>query len=136
MKRVFAGLALLCTTGVLAACGGDDSSSSEDPAATSSGGGQELKITAEEPGPEKYAFTPGSLDAKAGSVTITMDNPSSDKIPHSVAIEGNGVNNSSEVVSPGKKAAVTADLKAGTYTFYCTVSDHRDEGMEGTLKVG
>ena len=33
------------------------------------------------------------------------------------------------------KTSVTADLKAGTYTFYCPVGNHRAEGMEGTLTV-
>lgn len=135
MTRMVAVLALLCTTVVLAACGGDDSS--EKPAATSSssGAGQQLEVTAAEPAEDKYAFEPGSLTAKAGAVTISMDNPSSDKAAHSVAIEGNGVDESSQVVPPGKSATVSADLETGTYTFYCTVGDHREDGMEGKLTV-
>lgn len=131
MARLVCVIALLCTTAALAACGSDDSSSG-----SSSPGAQKLAVTAAEPGEEKYAFEPGSLKAKAGKVTITMENPSSDKAPHSIAIEGNGVKESSDVVLPGKTATVSADLEAGTYSFYCTVGDHRDEGMEGTLKVG
>ena len=35
----------------------------------------------------------------------------------------------------GGSRSVTVKLKAGTYTFYCSVPGHRQAGMEGTLKV-
>ena len=38
-------------------------------------------------------------------------------------------------VITGAKASLTADLKAGDYTFYCPVGNHRAAGMEGTLIV-
>jgi uncharacterized cupredoxin-like copper-binding protein len=38
-------------------------------------------------------------------------------------------------VQGGKTSTVTADLKAGTYKFYCSVDGHRAAGMEGTLTV-
>jgi len=37
-----------------------------------------------------------------------------------VAIEGNGVDQSSQTVT-SSKTSVSADLKPGTYTFYCPV---------------
>jgi uncharacterized cupredoxin-like copper-binding protein len=33
------------------------------------------------------------------------------------------------------KASVTADLKPGTYDFYCPVDGHRQAGMAGKLTV-
>jgi plastocyanin len=35
----------------------------------------------------------------------------------------------------GGSKTVTLPLKAGTYTFYCSVPGHRQAGMEGTLTV-
>ena len=94
------------------------------------GGGETVQLAAPADGSLKFDKT--TLDAKAGNVTIDLDNPSS--TPHAVAIEGNGVNSASQTVT-SSKTSVTADLKPGTYTFYCPVPGHRQAGMEGTLTV-
>ena len=120
-------------------CGGDDeASSSGSSAATStptpteaaSSGGENIAIAAE---PSELKFDKTELTAKAGKVTITMDNPSD--IPHAVEIEGNGVDAAGETVGKGEKSIATADLKAGSYDFFCPVGNHRAAGMEGKLTV-
>jgi plastocyanin len=127
-----------------AACGSDDESSSSggggsaEPATTQSGTpvpseSSSLKLDAVEKGGLK--FDKSQLDAKAGEVTITMDNPKGNQMPHDIAIEGNGVQQAGEIVQPGGVSTVKADLKPGTYTFYCSVGSHRQAGMEGTLTV-
>lgn len=79
------------------------------------------------------AFDKKSLTAKAGKVTIDFDNPS--PIPHNVVIEENGKELAGfEPIAEGGKSE-TAELKPGTYTFYCSVPGHREAGMEGTLSV-
>jgi plastocyanin len=89
-----------------------------------------LKLAAD---PAALAFDKDSLSAKAGKVTIDFDNPS--VIPHNVVIEEDGKELAGfEPISEGEKAA-TADLKAGTYTYYCSVPGHREAGMEGQLTV-
>jgi len=62
-----------------------------------------------------------------------MQNPSA--LPHDVAIEGNGVDVTGKTVNQGGTSTATANLRAGTYTFYCSVDNHRQAGMEGTLTV-
>jgi plastocyanin len=124
----------------LAGCGGDDSESTADSASTptatatadtggASSGGENLKISADPGGALK--FDKSDLTAKAGKVTITMDNPSD--LPHAVEIEGNGVEEEGETVNKGGKSVATADLKAGKYEFYCPVPGHKAGGMKGTL---
>ena len=127
----------------LAGCGGDDEESStgaaadtntgtaSEPAPTGGGKPTELKISAD-PGGD-LAFDKSSLTAKAGEVTITMDNPSS--LPHAVGIEGNGVDTEGEVVDKGGESTATASLEAGTYEFYCPVPGHAEGGMKGELTV-
>jgi plastocyanin len=128
----------------VAGCGGDDdddgggggSSSgggaSTQPADTGGGGGaQTLKIAADPGGALK--FDKSSLTAKAGKVTIVMDNPSD--LPHAVEIEGNGVEFEGETVEKGGVSKASGDLKAGKYEFYCPVDSHKEAGMKGTLTV-
>jgi plastocyanin len=134
-------LTLIAAIAVLAfaGCGGDDSeepasgsgSSSGSSSSSSGGGGENLTIAADPSGALK--FDKKDLSAKAGKVTITMDNPSD--VPHAVSIEGNGVDEDGQTVGKGAKSEVSADLKAGKYTFYCPVGNHRQAGMEGTLTV-
>jgi plastocyanin len=110
-----------------AGCGSDDE---ESGGGGGGGGGQTLALSADPGGDLKFDKT--ELTAKAGSVTIDLDNPAS--TPHAVEIEGNGVEAKSETVTEGK-TSVTADLEPGEYTFYCPVGSHAQAGMEGTLTV-
>jgi plastocyanin len=95
------------------------------------GAGETLKISADPGGALK--FDKSSLTAKAGEVTISMDNPSD--LPHAVAIEGNGVDAAGETVMKDGVSEATAELEAGEYEFYCPVGNHADAGMKGTLTV-
>ena len=129
-----------------ASCGGDDNGSSATPAATeaateapteaateeaASGSGTQLAIAADPDGAKK--FTESSYETTAGSVEVAFTNDS--QLPHAVEIEGNGVEEETETVTGEDAPPLTVDLKAGTYTIYCPVGDHRAEGMEATLTV-
>ena len=136
----------------VAGCGSDDSSSSDSgsssdttsdttaqktppastPAPSASGGASSnLMLAADESGQLK--FDKSSLSAKAGNVTITMDNPS--PVKHAVAIEGNGLDKDGPAVGMGGVSKVTAKLKPGKYEFYCPVDGHKAAGMKGELTV-
>jgi plastocyanin len=78
-------------------------------------------------------FTASSASASAGKVTLRMQNKSS--VMHDIAITGGGVNMTGAVVVNGGVSTVTAALKPGKYTFFCSVDDHRQAGMVGTLTV-
>ena len=125
---------LLALALVGAGCGGDDDSSDSGGAADTGGGdgaAQTLKLTADPGGALK--FDTDTLDAKAGKVTIVLDNPSS--LPHAVEVEGNGVEEETDTIGKGETAEVTVDLKAGEYEYYCPVDGHKAGGMTGTLTV-
>jgi plastocyanin len=78
-------------------------------------------------------FTAPSATATAGKVTLRMENKSS--VMHDIAITGGGVSVIGPIVTNGGVSTVTAPLKPGTYTFYCSVDDHRQAGMQGKLTV-
>jgi plastocyanin len=140
--RKASALALAVAAMGVSACGGDDKPAAQTstpeatatatPAATKAAG-EELALTASEEG--GLSFDPKSLNAKAGTVTVKLENPDTNQMPHNVVIEGSGVDEAGEVVQPGGTSEATADLKAGEYTFYCAVGQHRQNGMEGKLTV-
>jgi plastocyanin len=122
----------------LAACGGGDDTSSSTAAETTSstaasgGGGAAVKFEADPDG--ALAYTETDVSAPAGNDTIEFDNPAS--LGHDVVIEdadGNEVARTDVIT--GETTTTTADLQAGSYTFFCSVDGHRDAGMEGTLTV-
>jgi plastocyanin len=155
MRRPLA-LALSATlaASLLAACGGgdDDSAggglsadeSSDQPTTTQAddGGGMEMHHD-EPPDPvapgareidveaQSFEFGPPEIDVRAGEdVAIVL---SADDVEHDFVIDDLGTHISAE---PGE--TVEGGLRAdepGRYSFYCSVSGHREAGMEGTLVV-
>lgn len=149
MKKVAALLALALAAIALVACGGDDDettatpTSNEGAAATEGGeaqgggggaeaGGSTLSFEADPGG--GLAYTSDTATAKAGKVTVEFTNPQA--LTHDVAIEDSSGETvgKTDLIEEGS-TSTTVDLKAGDYTFYCTVPGHREGGMEGTLTV-
>jgi plastocyanin len=73
--------------------------------------------------------------ARPGKVRLVMSNPSA--IPHDIALKGKGLKKPvvGKVVGKGKTSTITATLKKGSYTFYCSVPGHEAAGMKGKLTV-
>ena len=90
-----------------------------------------LQIDADESG--ALAFTAVRAEAPAGSIELVMDNPSS--VQHNIAVKNGGLDQKGPVVGQGGTSRVSASLKAGEYTFYCSVPGHEEGGMKGTLTV-
>jgi plastocyanin len=140
-------LGLLVAGLVAAGCGGDDTEDAGDPGPAESppaeaetntqqespgaGGGQTLQNPAEASG--QLAFQKKTLKAKAGEVTLVMENPS--PVPHAIAVRGGGADSSGDTVEEGGTSRVTVELKPGEYEFYCPVPGHEAGGMKGTLTV-
>jgi plastocyanin len=140
-------LVLLVALGVLAplalaACGGGDDETT--PAQTTptttqaggggggGGGGETISLSADPSG--AFAFEQTSLSAQAGNDTIEFDNPA--PLGHDVCVEDSSGNEvgCSDVITQDK-TSLTVNLKAGDYTYFCSVDGHRAGGMEGTLTV-
>jgi plastocyanin len=139
LRRSLVTCLLVAAAAALAACGssnndsGSASSTPAAPAATTpaTSGGQTLAVAADPSG--KFAYDKKTLTAKAGQVTIDFTNDS--QIPHNVTIEQGEDEQGATDTIQGSKTSKAFNLKAGTYTFYCSVGNHEEAGMKGTLTV-
>src|SRR5205823_1730984 len=94
-------------------------------------GASQLKLTADPTGNLK--FNTNALSAKAGTVQIALTNPS--PLQHNVTLQTPQGVKGGPTVGHGGTSTVTAQLKAGRYTYYCSVPGHRQAGMQGTLTI-
>lgn len=146
MKKLATLLVLALASAALVACGGSDdgttttSTSSGSEAAggagaeggKEAGGGATVEFEADPEG--NLAYTTTEVSAEAGKLTIDFNNPQS--LTHDVAIEDSSGETVAQTDLIGQEeTSTTANLKPGTYTFYCSVPGHREAGMEGTLTV-
>ncbi|MFL5532048.1 MAG: hypothetical protein ACJ8BC_08755, partial [Gemmatimonadales bacterium] len=71
-----------------------------------------------------------------GPVSVSVENTGS--IPHQLEIEGNGIEQRTELIQPGSNATLRLNLKPGSYEVYCPVGNdsHKKLGMETHLTVG
>ena len=90
-------------------------------------------MSADPTGALKYNKT--KLNANAGNLTIAFVNESA--TPHNVTVEGSGDKEigATKDVTKGHDTLQLKDVKAGTYTFYCSIPGHEQAGMKGTLTV-
>jgi plastocyanin len=121
------------TSGIVTSALEDEEDESEAGAQAEAveGEGRSLTLTADPGG--GLRFDTEALEARAGRVTIRMENPSS--VPHNVSLAGGGIDEEGDTIGQGGTSSVTAELRPGRYDFYCSVPGHREGGMEGTLTV-
>jgi uncharacterized cupredoxin-like copper-binding protein len=91
----------------------------------------EVEIPTDSTGQLAFRFTKAT--AEAGTVTLLSKNGS--PVPHDISIKGGGVDERGKEVKDGGTSRVSLKLKAGTYTFYCSVPGHEQAGMKGSLTV-
>jgi plastocyanin len=91
-----------------------------------------LEIPADPGGALAYTFA----DAEAPPGQLEINSPNESSVDHNIALEGNGVNEVGPVVADGGVSTINVTVERGEYQFFCTVTGHREAGMEGTLTVG
>src|SRR5829696_4646289 len=125
MRRLAVPCAILAT---LAGCGGDEDepetrSVSVQPNST-------LRVVAKE-----YSFDPNSVVvAGAGPLTIRLENAGS--LAHNLKLRKGGEDIGGTPTFPGGVTrSGRVNLEHGRYEMLCTVGDHAELGMKGTLEV-
>ncbi|OGM20261.1 hypothetical protein A2955_00245 [Candidatus Woesebacteria bacterium RIFCSPLOWO2_01_FULL_37_19] len=81
----------------------------------------------------EYSFNPSSLSVNAGQkVRLTFVNNGT--LPHNLAIDELGI--TTKTISAGDSDSIEfTPTESGTFTFYCSVGNHKAQGMEGSLQV-
>jgi plastocyanin len=112
----------------------DATTPSEDPTATATGE-PDVAGAVTFVGTDEVTWEATEMTAPVGLVRLVVSCGAT--APHTIAIEdvrggaalagcSGGGDDNDEVV----------ELEPGTYTFFCTIGNHREQGMEGTLTVG
>ena len=83
----------------------------------------------------KLMYSTESLRAKAGKVIITFTNHAPEAHNLTVIHGTRGSKVGGTPTFKGGSRTLTLHLKAGRYTYYCSVPGHRQGGMQGTLTV-
>jgi plastocyanin len=93
-----------------------------------------LLATEREVSPTQLQLQLSRPSLSAGTAIVEQYNAGSD--PHNLILEQAGmVAFSFGTLDPGGDARQTVTLKRGTYTLYCSLLDHRSQGMQATLTV-
>ena len=103
----------------------------EAPAQAPSAGAKTVKVSEK----EFSIALAGGTDLSPGRYTFAVQNTG--KIEHDLAIEGDGIKETkTPLIAAGQGKDLTADLKPGTYTFFCSVPGHEQAGMKLKVTVG
>lgn len=123
--RRFALLLALCPLLVLG-CGDEDEPSRTVTAPANS----KLSVLADE-----YSFDPSAIVLQgAGTLTVTLRNEGS--LAHNLKVlRGDEEVAGTPTLPAGRTESARLNLEHGTYRIICSVGDHEELGMTGTLRV-
>jgi plastocyanin len=119
-------LALLLVPALVAGCSGSDSGSSDTSVTTS---GAASAQTATVGMNDKLKFDPNVVQAKVGTVTLSVDNLG--KVPHNLVFDDESLGKTGTIAGKAKEPLKVTFAKAGTFTFVCTFHP----GMTGKVVV-
>jgi uncharacterized cupredoxin-like copper-binding protein len=138
LKRLSLVGAVVVVVAALTGCGGGNGGSANDENSGASG-------TSSAGGSVKKRITISESEFKLSPSNVTLDEPGTyefkavnkGSVTHALEIEGNGVEQETADIGPGKSATVKVTFKgAGSYEIYCPVDGHKDQGMEGKITIG
>jgi plastocyanin len=111
---------------LVAGCGGDDDEPGRTATVPASG---QVEVVADE-----YSFDPETLVATAGEITIALRNDGA--LAHNLRVLRGGEEiGGTPTFQGGETRSGSVAVEPGEYELVCTVGNHADLGMTGTLEV-
>jgi len=126
-RSIVTTLVALVVAAVLAACGGTEPAEPADPGTAPPGDATVVEVSAFE-----FGYSASVTEVPAGVVAFELTNDGT--MRHDLVLTG-GPGGATAVIGSGETATLTVELEPGTYTIYCSVSNHRAQGMEFEITV-
>ena len=130
--------AMVIAAAFLAGCsssgGGGDAGTTSASAGTASSSAAVAgtAVTATE---KEYSISLSTQTFTSGPYTFTVHNTG--ETAHNLTIEGPGVDKqATSTIQPGQTATLAVTFQKGTYELWCSVDEHKDQGMDLHITVG
>ena len=130
--------AMVIAAAFLAGCsssgggGGAGTTSASAGTASSSAAVAGTAVTATE---KEYSISLSTQTFTSGPYTFTVHNTG--ETAHNLTIEGPGVDKqATSTIQPGQTATLAVTFQKGTYELWCSVDEHKDQGMDLHITVG
>jgi len=130
--------AMVIAAAFLAGCsssgggGGAGTTSASAATASSSAAVAGTAVTATE---KEYSISLSTQTFTSGPYTFTVHNTG--ETAHNLTIEGPGVDKqATSTIQPGQTATLAVTFQKGTYELWCSVDEHKDQGMDLHVTVG
>ncbi len=120
--------ALCLALAALPACGSDDDAPTRTVRVAA---GEPVRVVASE-----YAFDPGRIVVSGGAATLSISLDNQGDLAHNITVLKDDAEVGGLSSFPGGEQRTTSlKVEPGSYRFVCTVADHEELGMDGTLEV-
>ena len=84
---------------------------------------------------KEYSISLSTQTFTAGPYTFTVHNTG--QTAHNLTIEGPGVDKqTTSTIQPGQTATLAVTFQKGSYELWCSVDEHKDQGMDLHITVG
>jgi plastocyanin len=84
---------------------------------------------------KEYSISLSTQTFTSGPYTFTVHNTG--ETAHNLTIEGPGVDKqATSTIQPGQTATLAVTFQKGTYELWCSVDEHKDQGMDLHITVG
>jgi len=125
---------------------GQDEDDDEEGAGTGTGTGTGTQAEETAPAPTgpaaekvslsetEFKIDPADVDVKKSGV-IEFEVTNDGSTTHALEVEGGDVEQRTDDIAPGESATLKVDLSKGVYEMYCPISNHKELGMTGELRV-
>lgn len=118
---------------LISACGsgggnGDDAGES---GGQSPNPGDAIRVSVVE---SEFSISLPESEVAPGVYTFAVENAGA--VPHDLVVKGPGVNSArTQRITGGGTGTVTVTLTSGTYELWCSIGNHREQGMDTALVV-